>query len=72
MASKTKTYSVIEAVRLTGYSRAMVSRLCQNGVVGTRHQFPDSEYHIFRLSKKDISTLKARKKQGFQKSPQNV
>ena len=73
MAKKqTKTYSIVEAMRLTGYCRALVSRLCNRGEIGTRHQFPGSDYHIFRLSKKDISTLKARKKQGIQKTPQKV
>ena len=63
MATKQKTYSIVQAMRVTGYSRAMISRLCQRGVVGTRHQFGVSDYHMYSLSAQDIAQLKARKKQ---------
>ncbi len=72
MAKKAKTYSVIEAARATGFCRALVSRLCRRGEIGVRCTFPDTDYHIFRLSQKDILTLKARKKQGLQKTDKKV
>jgi len=67
MAKKETTYSVAQSALLTGYCRAMVSRLCQRGIVGRKIEIPESGQHIFRLSKKDIVTLKARKTQGIHK-----
>jgi hypothetical protein len=68
MAKKQTTYSVLEAALITGYCRAMVSRLCQHGVIGRKIEIPETDQHIFRLSGKDILTLKARKNQGSRNS----
>jgi len=68
MSKKTTTYSVLQVSQLTGFSRAWVSRLCQHGLIGRKIDIPETDQHVFRLSKKDILTLKARKNQGFQNS----
>jgi hypothetical protein len=68
MAKKQTTYSVLQVSQITGFSRAWVSRLCQHGVIGRKIAIPETDQHIFRLSAKDISTLKARKNQGIRNS----
>jgi len=64
MSKKTITYSVLQVAQITGFSRAWVSRLCQHGLIGKKIEIPETDQHIFRLSGKDILTLKARKNQG--------
>jgi len=57
-----KTFSVKEAVDKIGLCRAIVSRLCQRGIVGTRYEFPGIDQFVYRLSSDDLETLKERKK----------
>lgn len=56
-----KTYSVYEASKLVDCSRAIVSRLCQRGLIGTRYDFPGDSGHIYRLNDADIAVLQQRK-----------
>ena len=56
-----KTYSVREAADKIGLSRAIVSRLCQRGLIGTRYEFPEFSQHVYRLDDSDLNTLRDRK-----------
>lgn len=56
-----KTFSVKEAVDLLGISRALVSRLCNNGVVGTRHESIEFQTHYYRLTEADLKILETRR-----------
>ena len=65
--AKQKTISVKEAADRIGLSRAIVSRLCQRGIVGTRVEFPEFRQHVYRLTEADVQTLKERKKEWSEK-----
>nr|DAK61529.1 MAG TPA: HTH-type transcriptional regulator [Caudoviricetes sp.] len=56
-----KTYSVLEAAKKLELSRAIVSRLCQRGLVGKRYDFPEFSQHVYRLTEDDLEVLRARK-----------
>ena len=56
------TVSVREASEKTGLSRAIVSRLCQRGIIGKRIDFPEFSQHCYRISPDDLATLADRKK----------
>lgn len=56
-----KTYSVKEAANQVRLSRAIVSRLCQRGLIGTKYEFPDAQQHVYRLNDDDLQTLRDRK-----------
>lgn len=56
-----KTYSVKEAAEEVELSRAIVSRLCQRGIVGTKYEFPDVMQYIYRLNEDDLNMLRERK-----------
>jgi DNA-binding PadR family transcriptional regulator len=57
-----KTYSVKEAANEVRLSRAIVSRLCQRGLIGTKYEFPEFSQHVYRLTDEDLETLRDRKK----------
>jgi predicted transcriptional regulator len=56
-----KTYSVKEAANEVRLSRAIVSRLCQRGLIGKKYEFPDALQHVYRLNDEDLKTLRDRK-----------
>jgi len=56
-----KTFSVKEASDLLGLSRAIVSRLCSRGLVGTRHESVEFQQHYYRLTAEDLKTLESRR-----------
>ncbi len=56
-----KTYSVKEAANEVELSRAIVSRLCQRGLIGTKYEFPDALQHVYRLNEDDLNMLRERK-----------
>lgn len=57
-----KTYSVKEAASEVRLSRAIVSRLCQRGLIGTKYEFPEFSQHVYRLSDEDLEFLRERKR----------
>ncbi len=57
-----KTYSVKEAANEVRLSRAIVSRLCQRGLIGKKYEFPEFSQHVYRLTDEDLDTLRERKK----------
>lgn len=57
-----KTYSVKEAANEVRLSRAIVSRLCQRGLIGKKYEFPEFSQHVYRLTEEDLDTLRERKK----------
>ncbi len=59
--TKEKTYSVREAADKLDLSRAIVSRLCQRGIVGKRHEIPEFQQHVYRLDDSDLVILLDRK-----------
>jgi hypothetical protein len=63
MKRKQKTYSAKEASSLTGYCHSMLCRICQNsdGKIGVAVYVSEVGQTVWRLSGKDISTLKHRK-----------
>ena len=67
MSKSTKTYSVKQATEIVGLSRALISRLCQRGEIGTRLDLPEIGQFCYRLSAADLRFLKTRKKT-FQKN----
>lgn len=56
-----KTYSVREAASEVMLSRAIVSRLCQRGLIGTKYEFPEFSQHVYRLSDEDLAFLRERR-----------
>lgn len=56
-----KSYTVKEAAVMTGLSRALVSRLCQRGIIGEKHDFPLIGSHYYTLSTDDVCKLIERK-----------
>jgi hypothetical protein len=65
MATKQKPQypiSVQAAADLTGYSRAWISRLCQHGKIGTRHEMLSSGRHYYSLDQQAVAWLISRKK----------
>ncbi len=61
MTQQKKEYTVREASAITGLCRALVSRLCQRGKIGVRHDFPLVGSHYYTLSADDICFLLERK-----------
>lgn len=57
-----KTYSVKEAANEVRLSRAIVSRLCQRGLIGKKYEFPEFSQHVYRLTDEDLDTLRERRK----------
>jgi hypothetical protein len=57
-----KTYSVKEAANEVRLSRAIVSRLCQRGLIGKKYEFPEFSQHVYRLTDEDLETLRERKR----------
>ena len=57
-----KTYSVKEAANEVRLSRAIVSRLCQRGLIGKKYEFPEFSQHVYRLTNEDLETLRERKR----------
>jgi hypothetical protein len=68
MATKPKTYSVLEASRETGYHYQWIARLCQAGKIGVRIDIPENGQHFYRISGKEIQAIKAAKRQGLRQS----
>jgi predicted transcriptional regulator len=58
---KVQTFSVKEAADALGLSRAIVSRLCSRGIVGTRHESVEFSQHFYRLTEADLKVLESRK-----------
>jgi len=71
MATKQKTYSPAEAARIVGYHYQWVVRLCRDGKIGHRIDVPEAGQHFYRISAKEIRTLKAQKKQSLRQSSKN-
>ena len=61
VTTKEKTYSVREAAEKLDLSRAIVSRLCQRGIVGKRYEIPEFQQHVYRLDDSDLVILLGRK-----------
>ena len=68
MSKTQKTYSVRDAAEATGYAYTWIIRLCQSGKYGVRIDVPENGTHFYRISKKEISTIKAAKKRGLRQS----
>jgi hypothetical protein len=66
-----KTLSVKEASEKLKLSRAIVSRLCQRGIVGTRIDVPEFQQHVYRLTAEDLKVLADRKKDWENKIKKN-
>ena len=64
MTRKEKTFSAKEAAALTGYCYSMLCRICQNseGAIGSAVYLPEVQQSVWRLSAKDIKSLKERKR----------
>lgn len=62
-----KTYSVRDAAEKLELSRAIVSRLCQRGLVGKRYDFPEFSQHVYRLTDADLVVLRDRKNEWEEK-----
>ena len=59
IAMKNKpTYSIREVCEMTNISRAWISRLCADGVVGQRKELPFAPGYHYVLSESDVKQLR--------------
>jgi len=63
--SNHKTYSISVAAELIGCNEQTLYRQCRAGKIGRKIQIPVIGSHVFRISEKEISAIKARKNQGL-------
>jgi predicted site-specific integrase-resolvase len=66
-----KTYSISEAAELIGCNAQTLYRQCRAGKLGRKIPISVLGTHVFRISEKEIQTIKARKNQGIRRFVEN-
>lgn len=60
-----KTYSITQAATMIGCNPQTLYRQCRDGNIGQRVEIAETKTHVWKISAKEISAIKARKKQGI-------